>query len=45
MFGKHIQTHIVKNNIPHTASQVCVLESIAFSHIWEEAISVGLILF
>ena len=32
MFGKHIQTNIVKNNIPHAVSKVCVLESITFSH-------------
>ena len=43
MFGKHILTNIVKNNIPHTASHVCVLESITFSHTREEAMSVGLV--
>ena len=42
-FGKHIQSHIVKDNIPHTASKVCVLESITFSHTPEEAMSVGLV--
>ena len=42
-FGKHIKTHIVQDNIPHTASKVCVLESIIFSHTPEEAISVGLV--
>ena len=42
-FGKHIQTNIVKNNIPHTASQVCVLESMTFSHAQGEAMSVGLV--
>ena len=42
-FGKHILTHIVKNNIPHTASKVCVLESITFSHTPEEAVSVGVV--
>ena len=43
MFGKHIQTNIVKHNISHTASKVCVLESITFSHTPEEAMSVGLV--
>ena len=42
-FGKHIQTNIVKGNIPHTASKVCVLESVTFSHTPEEAMSVGLV--
>ena len=42
-FGKHIQTNIVKNNIPHTASKVYFLESITFSHTPEEAMSVGLV--
>ena len=42
-FGKHIQTNIVKNNIPHTASKLCVLESITFSHTPEEAMLVGLV--
>ena len=32
MFGKHMQTHIVQDNIPHTASKVCVLGSITCSH-------------
>ena len=32
MFGKHIQTHIVKDKIPHTASKVCVLGSVTCSH-------------
>ena len=43
MFGKHIQTHIVKDNIPHTASEVCVLGSVTCSHTWEAAISVGVV--
>ena len=34
--------NIVKNNIPHTASKVGVLESIIFSHTPDEAMSVGL---
>ena len=42
-FGKHIQTNIVKDNIPHTASKVCVLEIITFSHTPEEATSVELV--
>ena len=42
-FGKHIQTNIVKNNIPHTASQVCVFESIIFSYTQGDAMSVGLV--
>ena len=42
-FGKHIQTNIVKDNIPHTASKVCILESITFSYTPEEAMSVGLV--
>ena len=43
IFGKILETHIVKDNIPHTASKVCVLESITFSHTPEEATSVGLV--
>ena len=42
-FGKHVKTNIVKDNIPHTASKVCVLESIPFSHTPEEAMSIGLV--
>ena len=42
-FGKHIKTHIVKDNSPHTASKVYVLESMTFSHTPEEAMSVGLV--
>ena len=42
-FGKHIETNIVKDNIPHTASKVCVLESITFSPTLEEVMSVGLV--
>ena len=42
-FGKHIETHIVKDNIPHKASKVCILASITFPHTPEEAMSVGLV--
>ena len=34
--------NIVKNNIPHTPSKVCVLQSITFSHIPDEVMSAGL---
>ena len=43
MFGKHIQSHIVQDNIPHTASQVCVLGSVTCAHTWEKAVSVGVV--
>ena len=43
-FGKHIQTNIVKDNIPHTASKVGVLERITFSHTPEELMPVGLVI-
>ena len=32
MFGKHIQTHIVQDNISHTASKVYALGSVTSSH-------------
>ena len=32
MFGKHIQTYTVQDNIPHTASNVSVLGSVTCSH-------------
>ena len=43
-FGKDNSNkiNIVKNNIPHTPSKVGVLESIIFSHMPDEAMSVGL---
>ena len=43
-FGKNNsnKNNTVKNNIPHTPSNVGVLESITFSHTPDEAMSVGL---
>ena len=43
-FGKLIQTDIVKDTIPHTASKVGALGSITFYHTQEEAMLVGLII-
>ena len=43
MFGKHIKTHTVQDNIPHTASNVCVLESVTCFHTSAEAVSLGVV--
>ena len=43
MFGKHIQTNTVQDNIPHTASNVCVLGSVTCSHTQEEAVSLAVV--
>ena len=32
MFGKHIKTNTVQDNIQHTAPNVCVLGSVTCSH-------------
>ena len=37
------QNSYCKDNIPHIASKVCVLESITFSYTPEDAMSVGLV--
>ena len=39
MFGKHIQTHIVKDNISHTASKVCIGKYNMFPYMRRSCIS------